>query len=312
MDQHEEEQLLPKKVRIIEESPIASASSAKLNRNEQMIKTTREILERLSVEESVLVGQGEDSSVSFGSVPVFSRPLPAGRSRSNTCTSSSGADTPSLSSDGSSISGGSQSSIDLAQLNSLLTNSTRSLMSNASAARRTRLRARGQGHRHRYSARVSRHSVYETIEEDNASPATVKSFRSNTKDVPVIVVSCGSVDLTASDGSLWNGERGIDALDRYYTLITEVEDAVVESKRIWLDTVFVIRRPKVESGQECLAYLVENVLETEHVNLEKYEAQKTQTQQEIESLKNVRTENLREEVPIQWTSTKTRPGPSQH
>lgn len=86
---------------------------------------------------------------------------------------------------------------------------------------------------------MSRHSVYETIEEEsNASPATVKSFKSNSKDVPVIVVSSGSADLTLSDGSLWDGERGINALDRYYTLRTEAEDAVIESKRIWLDTPF--------------------------------------------------------------------------
>ena len=72
MDQHEEEQLSPKKARIIEESPIASVSSPKLNRKEQMIKTTREILERLSVEESVLVGKGEDSSVSCECTSTFS------------------------------------------------------------------------------------------------------------------------------------------------------------------------------------------------------------------------------------------------
>ena len=130
-------------------------------------------------------------------------------------------------------------------------------MSNGSAARRTRLRARGQGHRRRYSARVSRHSVYETIEEEsNASPATVKSFKSNTNDVPVIVVSSGSMDLTASNGSLWDGERGIDALDRYYTLRTEAEDAVVESKRIWLDTPFSLYA--IQSEFEL--FLVETVL----------------------------------------------------
>ena len=56
--------------------------------------------------------------------------------------------------------------------------------------------------------------------------------------MPVIVVSSGLVDLRVPDGSLWDGERWIDALDRYYILRTEAEDAVVESKRIWLDTPF--------------------------------------------------------------------------
>ena len=47
-------------------------------------------------------------------MPVFSRPLPAARSRSRTTyISSSGVDTLPLTTDGSSISGGSQSSIDL-------------------------------------------------------------------------------------------------------------------------------------------------------------------------------------------------------
>jgi hypothetical protein len=59
-------------------------------------------------------------------VPVFSRPVPSTRSRSSTCTFSSGGDTPPLlSSDGSSISGGSQSSIDLSQIDFALSNTIR-------------------------------------------------------------------------------------------------------------------------------------------------------------------------------------------
>ena len=52
--------------------------------------------------------------------------------------------------------------------------------------------------------------------------------------VIVIVVSCGSVDLTVSDGSLWDRERRTAALDRNYTLRTEAEDVVRY-------TVFAIR-----------------------------------------------------------------------
>ena len=73
-----------------------------------------------------------------GSIPVFSRPLPAARSRSNTYTSSSGADTPPLSTDGSSISGGSQSRINLAHLDSLLAHSSHLPMSNTAQRGRGR------------------------------------------------------------------------------------------------------------------------------------------------------------------------------
>ena len=97
-------------------------------------------------------------------MPVFTRPLPAG-SRSSTCTSSSGADTPPLSSsDGSSISEGSQSSIDLSQLNIALANVTHPLSNMGTS--HTRVRAPGKGHRQRYSRiHVSRFSVYQTIED---------------------------------------------------------------------------------------------------------------------------------------------------
>ena len=240
------------------EPSIVSTSSSKFGGSEQMIGTTQDISERQSLEDSVLVGRGEDTSVPceysyfypssslhnlplVGSMPVFSRPLPVGRSRSSTCTSSSGADTPPLSTDGSSISGGSQSSIDLGHLNSLLANSSLP-MSNPSAARtRTRLRARGQGHRRRYSARISRRSVYETIEEEtNISPArtmmTAKSATPTTQ--PVIVITSDSGDLTVSDGSLWDSEQGIITLDQYYALRNEADHTVVESKRIWADTPF--------------------------------------------------------------------------
>ena len=233
-----------------------------------MIEATQDILGRQSLEGSVLVGRGEDTSVPreyifqpfflhfmiyfplVGSMPVFSRPLPAARSRSSTCTSSSGADTPPLSTDGSSISGGSQSSIDLAHLDSLLAHSSHLPTSNTGAARtRTRLRARGQGHRRRYSARLSRRSVYETIEEEtNVSPARTMSSKSATPiSQPVIVITSDSADLTAPDGSFWDSERDIIAIDRYYALRNEADHTVVESKRIWTDTPFSLFAMQSES-----------------------------------------------------------------
>ena len=137
-------------------------------------------------------------------MPVVSRLLPAACSRSSTCTSSSGADTPPLSRDGSSISGGSQSSINLAHLDSLLAHSSHLPTSNTGAAQmRMQLCACGQGHRHRYSARLSRRSVYETIEEEtNVSPTCTMSSKSATPTSQlVIVITCDSADLTASDGT---------------------------------------------------------------------------------------------------------------
>jgi len=120
-------------------------------------------------------------------MPVFTRPGPPGRSRSSTCTSSSsGGDTPPLSiaSDVSSLSGGSQSSIDLSQINIALANATHPMSSGHSRTTgvgpRTRARAPGTGHRRRYSkAHMSRSSVYETIEEELVSSASSGSANSS-------------------------------------------------------------------------------------------------------------------------------------
>lgn len=142
-----------------------------------MIMAQQGLLERQSLEDSCFVADGEDSSGceyrdrcaidTFGpdefvvSMPVFTRPLPA--SRSSTCTSSSGASTPPLSSsDGSSISEGSQSSIDLSQMG----------RSQAPVC------ARGKCHRRRYSkSHASRSSVYEMIEEE-VGPSRSRSIAS--------------------------------------------------------------------------------------------------------------------------------------
>ena len=192
-------------------------------------------------------------------MPVFTRPDRTNRSRSSTCTSSSGAETPPLSmSDGySSFSEGSLSSIDLSQLNVLLSNTTQPSFS--ATFDRARPHVRGHGHRRRISqARASRTSVYETIEEELTSPPlsrmssfehsapgstsnTVKLAEAETKAMdppPVYVVDpeTSSVDSF----SLWDDERGITALRRYYALRDEAEGAVTESKRTWLDTPFSV------------------------------------------------------------------------
>ncbi|KAJ3972631.1 hypothetical protein EV361DRAFT_970780 [Lentinula raphanica] len=220
--------------RIIEKASIVSTSSSKFG-GERMIKATRGVLARQSLEESCLIAEGEDLSASY-SLPVFTRPSPATRSRSSTCTSSSsGADTPPLSaSDGSSTSDGSQSSIDIAQLNRILANATHPISN--MARQRDRARARGEGHRRRISqARMSRSSVYETIEEEIFSPADppLSQSTASKKSSPTAIQPVFIVDPTdnASIHSLesWDEEHGIVAMRRYYELRSEAEYTVSEN-----------------------------------------------------------------------------------
>ncbi|KAJ7667434.1 hypothetical protein B0H17DRAFT_254379 [Mycena rosella] len=244
----------PNKARIVTKASIASTSSSKFG-GERMIKATQGLLMRQSLEDSCLVAAGEDlSALRAATAPVFSRPSP-NRSRSSTITtSSSGADTPPLSSaegssaEGSSMSEGSQSSIDIdmSQVNVILSNATHPM--SMTARDRVRARARGHGHRRRVSvaqARASRSSVYETIQEEMASPApsSTASKKSSSptarQDIFIVDADSGSVDLSA-DGTGWDDERGIIALRKYYALRHEAEDTVIESKRMWSDTPFSV------------------------------------------------------------------------
>ncbi|EGO19639.1 hypothetical protein SERLADRAFT_443108 [Serpula lacrymans var. lacrymans S7.9] len=241
----------PNMSRIIPKPSIASTANSFKFGDERMIRAKHGLLERQSLEASALIADGEDISLSmsFRPQPVFSRPGPATRSRSSTCTSSSGGDTPPLSaSDGySSFSEGSQSSIDLSHINYMLSNTTYP-MSNAARAR-IRPRARGQGHRRRISqARASRASIYETIEEEMSvagSPMTVSMAPgSATKTIgPAAMSSVYVVDpetASVDSMSLWDDERGITALRKYYALRDEAQDTVQESKRVWMDTPFSV------------------------------------------------------------------------
>jgi len=243
----------PNKARIVEKPSIASASSFQFG-DERMIKAQQGLLERQSPEDSFFVADGEDTSgckfhTYFAGIdadeyvvcmPVFTRPLPA-RSRSSTCTSSLGAGTPPLSSsDGSSISEGSQSSIDLSQLNIALANVTHPL-SNTERPR-ARARARGKGHRRHYSkSHVSRSSVYETIEEESGlspSKSVVSMKDDTTRRQPIFLVDSNTLSIhSKGEESVWNDERGIVALLKFYALRDE---AVSECKRTWMDTPFSI------------------------------------------------------------------------
>lgn len=227
------------KNRLLQQPSIASTSSHQFG-DERMIMARKGLLERQSLEDSALIAHGEDLLASLRSQSIFCRPEPASRSRSSTVTSSSGAETPPLSSsDGSSMSGGSQSSIDIGHLSSLLVNST--LPSSGAARARARPRARGTGHRRRISqARASRTSVYETIQEEPStanSPFSVQALGCSTGARDSIFIVDGDNESMHSD---WDDERGITTLRRYYALRDEAQETVSESKRVWPDTAFSI------------------------------------------------------------------------
>ncbi|KAF9219060.1 hypothetical protein BS17DRAFT_439592 [Gyrodon lividus] len=272
-DDHES----PEKSRIIETKPsIASTLNSFKFGDERMIRAKHGLLERQSLENTVLIAEGEEDLSGSFRMPVFTRPSRTTRSRSSTCTSSSGAETPPLSiSDGySSFSDGSQSSIDLSQVNLMLSNVTHPL-SNA-AFDRVRPRARGHGHRRRISqARASRTSIYETIEEEltsSLSPVsspghsvpgsatkTIKIPQPTTKKMaPPQVFVVDPETSSVNSLSMWDDESGITALRKYYALRDEAQDAVTESKRVWLDTPFSIFAvqsfdpPQHPSGMQAL------------------------------------------------------------
>ncbi|KAH9837979.1 uncharacterized protein C8Q71DRAFT_898946 [Rhodofomes roseus] len=231
------------KSKLVEKPSIASTSSQQFG-GERMIQARKGLLERQSLEDSALIAHGEDILASLRSQSVFSRPDIASRSRSSTVSASSGGETPPLSlSDGSSQSGGSQSSIDVGQLNALLLNVANP--SSGIARNRVRTRARGTGHRRRISqARASRSSVYETIEEESSvtlspSPAKALSPISSHMATPgdsVFIVDEDSQSMYND----WNDERGITTLRRYYALKDEAHETVIESKQMWMDTPFSI------------------------------------------------------------------------
>lgn len=148
------------------------------------------------------------------------------------------------------MSGGSFSSIDMADVSVMLANTTHPVSTLASA--RARVRDNGHGHRRRYSkAHVSRSSVYETIEEEMSSapssPAQSLPSSATKKLNPaaddstacqgvVYVVGSDTESIQDPEESIWDDERGIVALRKYYTLKDEAQETVLESQRTWRDT----------------------------------------------------------------------------
>jgi len=139
------------------------------------------------------------------------------------------------------ISEGSQSSIDLSQINIALSNATHPFFN--VARHRTRARARGAGHRRRYSkAHMSRASVYETIEEElssSTSPSSAQPLNENPTCQQVFIVDSDTASVHSRPGEVtWHDEHGIVALRKFSALRDEAVETVTESKRMWMDTPF--------------------------------------------------------------------------
>jgi serine/arginine repetitive matrix protein 2 len=156
-----------------------------------------------------------------------------GRSRSSTITpSTSGGETPPLSSSDSAsiMSEDSQSSIDLSQLNDMLSNVTHPV--STAAQKKVRARALSRGHLQLIShACAIRSSVYEMIEEEmsvGSSPAQSLTPTDNTPTTgqPIFIVDSdtASIDTLSPETSIWDDKQGIVALR------DEAQDIVTEGK----------------------------------------------------------------------------------
>jgi serine/arginine repetitive matrix protein 2 len=231
--------------RLSRRSSIESLASAKslIFGDERMTNAREGMLHRRSLKESALEAEGEDLSVismlqlfyfrtrisdksdvaSFK--PVFTRPTPAARSRSNTVDSYSDSETPSLSLSASlSSNSDSQGSIDVASLNLAL-----SKLNTVNPARPRPRPQRGQSFRRDFAIRQS---IYETIQEEtSAQNSPIKRVPSVVAD-DVIIVDEGRISL------VWDDEESVAQMRKYYNLREEAENILQDSKRMWLDTPF--------------------------------------------------------------------------
>ncbi|EJD08498.1 uncharacterized protein FOMMEDRAFT_151360 [Fomitiporia mediterranea MF3/22] len=209
-----------------------SAYDAQFGDN-RMSLARKGLLERQSLEDCCLSAEGEDTTNTRQSLPVFRRPERPARLRSaSTGQASSSVDTPPLSTSRSSTQfTGSQHSIDLDRLNVLLSNSTNVI----SDADRARLRRRGSGHRRRISeARASRtSSVYETIEE---APEIFGSISKDSLDLSMTQNS----SMTDVSNVRWENEDVGPALRMIRDLQDEARLVVDASRSQWADTAYSI------------------------------------------------------------------------
>ena len=114
---------------------------------------------------------------------------------------------------------------------------------------RTRIRP---GHRRPLG---QRQSVYETIQEETASPTK----ETTVKITPVNQMQHDDVMIMDDDSTLsldWDDERNVIALRRYYALRDEAQVTVEDSRRIWHDTPFSVYAVQCT----CISTLLDDVL----------------------------------------------------
>jgi serine/arginine repetitive matrix protein 2 len=91
---------------------------------------------------------------------------------------------------------------------------------------------------------VSRSSVYENIEEEvGPSPSKLVASRKDEtpRCQPIFIVDSDTLSVhSKGEESVWDDERGIVALRKFYALRDEAENTVSESKKLWSDTPFSI------------------------------------------------------------------------
>ncbi|KAL5532249.1 hypothetical protein ACEPAF_5818 [Sanghuangporus sanghuang] len=201
------------------------------------------LLQRKSLEDCCLSGEGEDNTNTRQSLVVFRRPEAAARKRSAStgqATATSMTDTPPLTRSRTSRSSsqftGSQGSIDIDRLNVLLASSA-----NVSGSGRSRLHRRGSGHRRKISeARASRtSSVYETIEE---APELHDALSYSCSSSKLSLESTFTQNLPVSDINVvqWESEDVGPALRMMHALQLEARMTVDASRRQWADTPYSI------------------------------------------------------------------------
>ena len=105
-------------------------------------------------------------------------------------------------------------------------------------------------------------SAYETIQEESPGSPDPGEAQAPEIEIPVAVYnSVHSVHIADGIDCMeigWDDERGIIAMRRYGALKNEADDAVEESKRIWLDTPFSLfavqsfQPPHHPSGMEAM------------------------------------------------------------
>ncbi|KAI0084592.1 hypothetical protein BDY19DRAFT_519961 [Irpex rosettiformis] len=235
------------------EGPQSQASSASASSEhlpgERMTIARNGQLQMPGLGDSAPAVQDEELLRPIQSTETSSRPTRTGRSRSS--TASSGGETPPLlASDCSSVSSGSQYSIDIGQLNALLKNAAQS-STDVSRTATVRARPPGTGHRRRFSQiRASRTSVYETIQEESVILSSPQSFEIPTppsvqSKVPSAASSRESVIIVDPESGesyeeYWDEASGLMTMRRYCALREEAQETVTESKRVWHDTPFSV------------------------------------------------------------------------